>query len=304
MSEPVVAGLTLTSDMFTNLTSTITSNLGVLLPVGLTLMGIMIAVSLIPRIIYKFFQTLKKCPKKTHFNAFLGHFLSYRIKIILVAYAFTMKKFVLSFIFMFFLIVLGNTNVFANSDIYIPTKVYNKAVELNYNIDNVVILYNSKTNELYIPYQSNYNSYMDGHPWSVTTYDNHFILVNSCWDFMGLCIYNFDSDEFHNADYWYYTGKNSSLILDDSNHPLEVIYSTYNIYSRSNWKDVYFSPNNNYRDTDLVYFDTYVGEVSSLPNVLINILNYILPFCIGFFVIMLVVFLVKKVLSRFQRGLL
>ena len=47
--------MTLTADMFTNLTSTITSNLGVLLPVGLTLMGIMIAVSLIPRIIYKFF---------------------------------------------------------------------------------------------------------------------------------------------------------------------------------------------------------------------------------------------------------
>ena len=47
--------MTLTADMFTNLTSTITSNLGVLLPVGLTLMGIMISVSLIPRIIYKFF---------------------------------------------------------------------------------------------------------------------------------------------------------------------------------------------------------------------------------------------------------
>ena len=46
--------LTLTSDMFTDLTSTITTNLGVLLPVGLTIMGIMIAVSLIPRIIYKF----------------------------------------------------------------------------------------------------------------------------------------------------------------------------------------------------------------------------------------------------------
>ena len=32
----------------------IVNNLGVLLPVGLTIMGIMIAVSLIPRIIYKF----------------------------------------------------------------------------------------------------------------------------------------------------------------------------------------------------------------------------------------------------------
>lgn len=48
-------GLTLTSSMFDGLLTTITSNLGVLLPIGLTLMGIMIAVALIPRIIYKFF---------------------------------------------------------------------------------------------------------------------------------------------------------------------------------------------------------------------------------------------------------
>lgn len=45
---------TLTSGMFTDLLSSITSNLGVLLPVGLTIMGIMVAVSLIPRIVYKF----------------------------------------------------------------------------------------------------------------------------------------------------------------------------------------------------------------------------------------------------------
>lgn len=50
-----VKTLTLTSGMFDGLLSTITTNLGVLLPVGLTLMGIMIAVALIPRIIYKFF---------------------------------------------------------------------------------------------------------------------------------------------------------------------------------------------------------------------------------------------------------
>lgn len=46
--------MTLTADMFSGLTSTITSNLGVLIPVGLTIMGIMVAVSLIPRIVYKF----------------------------------------------------------------------------------------------------------------------------------------------------------------------------------------------------------------------------------------------------------
>ena len=54
MAEGATTALTLTADMFTGLTSTIVTNLGVLLPVGLTIMGIMVAVSLIPRIIYKF----------------------------------------------------------------------------------------------------------------------------------------------------------------------------------------------------------------------------------------------------------
>ena len=50
----VVSALVLESEQFTGLTSTITSNLDVLIPVGLTIMGIMIAVALIPRIVYKF----------------------------------------------------------------------------------------------------------------------------------------------------------------------------------------------------------------------------------------------------------
>ena len=46
--------MNLTADMFTGLTDTVTSNAEVLVPVGLTIMGIMIAVSLIPKIIKKF----------------------------------------------------------------------------------------------------------------------------------------------------------------------------------------------------------------------------------------------------------
>ena len=53
--EGTIQGLTVSSDMFAGLVNTITANLDVLLPIGLTIMGIMIAVSLIPRIIYKFF---------------------------------------------------------------------------------------------------------------------------------------------------------------------------------------------------------------------------------------------------------
>lgn len=44
-----------TSAMLEPITTSITSNLGVLLPVGLTIMAVLIGVSLIPRIIYKFF---------------------------------------------------------------------------------------------------------------------------------------------------------------------------------------------------------------------------------------------------------
>lgn len=47
--------ITLTSDMFTPITDTVQGNLPVLIGAGVSLMAINIAVSLIPRIVYKFF---------------------------------------------------------------------------------------------------------------------------------------------------------------------------------------------------------------------------------------------------------
>jgi len=47
--------LLITSDMIQPVVNAITQNLGVLLPVGISIMAIMIGVHLIPRIIYKFF---------------------------------------------------------------------------------------------------------------------------------------------------------------------------------------------------------------------------------------------------------
>ena len=46
--------ITLTPEMFTSLTSSVSSNAEVLLPVGLTIMGIFIGIGLIPKIIYRF----------------------------------------------------------------------------------------------------------------------------------------------------------------------------------------------------------------------------------------------------------
>ncbi len=47
-------GAIITSAMLAPITEMLSTNLGTLLPVGITIMGIMIGVSLIPRIIYKF----------------------------------------------------------------------------------------------------------------------------------------------------------------------------------------------------------------------------------------------------------
>lgn len=44
-----------TAEMLEPITNAVTSNLGVLLPVGIGIMAIMIGVALIPRIIWKFF---------------------------------------------------------------------------------------------------------------------------------------------------------------------------------------------------------------------------------------------------------
>ncbi len=55
MEDPIaVVGMTLTSTQLDPIVTAINDNLAVLLPVGITIMGIMVAVSLIPRIIYKF----------------------------------------------------------------------------------------------------------------------------------------------------------------------------------------------------------------------------------------------------------
>lgn len=44
----------ITSEMLQPITTALTSNLEVILPVGMAVMGTMIGVSLIPRLIYKF----------------------------------------------------------------------------------------------------------------------------------------------------------------------------------------------------------------------------------------------------------
>lgn len=44
----------ITADMLKPITDAVSSNIGVLLPVGLSIMGIMVGVNLIPRIVYKF----------------------------------------------------------------------------------------------------------------------------------------------------------------------------------------------------------------------------------------------------------
>lgn len=53
--EGATSLVNVTSEMLQPVVDAITSNLGVLLPVGITIMAILIGIALIPRIIYKFF---------------------------------------------------------------------------------------------------------------------------------------------------------------------------------------------------------------------------------------------------------
>lgn len=43
-----------TSDMLDGIISVVTDNLAVILPAGITLLGVMIGVTIIPRLVYKF----------------------------------------------------------------------------------------------------------------------------------------------------------------------------------------------------------------------------------------------------------
>jgi len=43
-----------TADMLAPITETLTNNLNVLVPIGISIMGTMIGIGLIPRIVYKF----------------------------------------------------------------------------------------------------------------------------------------------------------------------------------------------------------------------------------------------------------
>lgn len=47
--------MNITAEMLAPITTAVTGNLDVLLPVGIGLMAIMVGVSLIPRIVWKFF---------------------------------------------------------------------------------------------------------------------------------------------------------------------------------------------------------------------------------------------------------
>lgn len=49
------APISITTDMMAPLAAAVTGNVGNILPTGITIMGVMIGVKLIPAIIYKFF---------------------------------------------------------------------------------------------------------------------------------------------------------------------------------------------------------------------------------------------------------
>lgn len=54
MQEGGSTAMVVTKAMFADLTSSVTANAEVIIPIGVTIMGIMVGIALIPRILYKF----------------------------------------------------------------------------------------------------------------------------------------------------------------------------------------------------------------------------------------------------------
>ncbi|MCR1868966.1 hypothetical protein [Longicatena caecimuris] len=54
MGAFLAAGATLTAEQLAPISTAVSDNVGVLLPVGIAIMAIMVGVGLIPRIVYKF----------------------------------------------------------------------------------------------------------------------------------------------------------------------------------------------------------------------------------------------------------
>lgn len=52
---PAFASATVTAEQLSSITTDLSANVAVILPVGITIMGVLIGVSLIPRLLYKFF---------------------------------------------------------------------------------------------------------------------------------------------------------------------------------------------------------------------------------------------------------
>ena len=204
---------------------------------------------------------------------------------------------------MFALIVLGNTNVFASDfsidDFMATVKVFNSGS------DNFWIARDVKTGDLYFPGMSrgdvgNYYRYQ----WSYISAKGNLGLLLEGVDTWVLNKYDFKTGQISTVSLSD-IGRVDFFQLKTSERDLKIIYSYDDIIYRKfyfsddivgmNVGDVYFK-----KTSELVIPQDYITDVSELPNIVNNIITYILPFCLVFFGIILLIILIKRVFNKFM----
>ena len=199
-------------------------------------------------------------------------------------------------IYTFLIITILSLFIFNNkvSAVSIPDEVLQKAKELNYNYDNIVILRDKNTKELYIPYMSNdrYSSSLENGNWKFTIHNNVECLITPSWWLTGLKLYkNNELVEVSTNN----VGSNSIIQLQMDSRVLEVVYSSKNI--------LYFNVEG--LENDSIFFPitpSYqiqeMTEITQLPKIITEVLKVIIPIGLAILSVVLLISLIKSVISR------
>lgn len=206
------------------------------------------------------------------------------------------KIFIICILFFIFLFFSGINHVFASVDI--PDVVIQKAKELNYGVDNVIVLQDKNTGLFYIPYEtSDYNhTNLATKPWRYTFYNNVYCIVTPNWWKTGLMVYQnntFTTVSTSNV------GSNSIIQMSMNGRELEIVYSSkdvlyYNIEGVENGTVFFPLPVTEIPETTIPALET----VEQIPTAMVETLKMIIPVGLVVLSVVLLIYLIKSVISH------
>ena len=214
-----------------------------------------------------------------------------------------MKKIYYSLLIIFAFFIINNTNVFASD--FSTTDFMNTVKQYNSGASNFWIARDPKTGDLYFPGMSR------GSVGNYYSYNWDYIKVN---DKLGLYLRGGDTWVLNKYDFK--TGNISTVSLNEvgwkdffqletKDRVIHLIYSyndiTFQKYDNTQdidgmkTGDVYFK-----KTTELVLPQNYVTDVSGIPEIMNNVIQFVLPFVLFVFGAIVVIYVIKKIIYKFM----